>query len=372
MQRAVLRSVPEGAGGAAGIADAFSSRPEPGVEGPHRGETNPDMATRGSLNEPVARSAVASINHAYAAATSASRAYRPHQISYTNSMDSSSRTNNQTSDTRSQRAEVVSTGPGCRPPPFTDAPAGSLPKRDQVRLPGRAARWYRKRRVAVDPQLITVIVAGAIGVAGSLGGVVLSTILGRKAEHQRLAASDARRWLEDRRRSYSDYLVLAHAMLRDIDGAAAFLPYDETRPASAEDDDLRREALFEYHVRWDEELQPLLADLSLLAGAEVGELADRVSAALMEISGEVEVGGFFVDFYPQQFRARDLVELLRDSMRSELGLSGALHAQSPPCGDWPWPAGVPDEVEHIRRQTEIPGRPKLTARERARLRDVGE
>ncbi len=241
-----------------------------------------------------------------------------------------------------------------------------------VQLQGLAVTMVSERRIAVDSQMTTAIIAGAIGVGGSLGGVVLSTILGRKAEHQRLAESDARRWLEDRRRSHSEYLVLAQAMLRDIDGAASFLPYDETKPASAEDDELRKEALFDYHVRWGEELQPLLADLSLLAGAEVGELADRVSGALMEISGTVEVGGFFVDFYPQQFRARDLVGLLRNAMRSELGLNEVLDLESPRDGDWPWPSDLPDEREYIRRQTEIPGRPELTERERQRLRGASE
>lgn len=224
----------------------------------------------------------------------------------------------------------------------------------------------------MDSQMTTAVIAGAIGVGGSLGGVVLSTVLGQKAERQRLAESDSRRWLEDRRRLYSEYLVLAQAMLRDIDRAASFLPYDESKPASTEDDELRKEALFDYHVRWDDELQPLLADLSLLAGAAVGDLADRVSGALMEISGTVEVGGFFVDFYPQQFRARDLVGLLRTAMRSELGLNEVLDLESSRGGDWPWPPDLPDEPEYIRRQTEIPGRPELTERERQRLRGTSE
>lgn len=219
---------------------------------------------------------------------------------------------------------------------------------------------------------MTAILVGVIGVSGSLGGVALSTFLGGKAERRRLAESDARRWSEDRRRGYAEYLVLAQAMLRDIDGAASFLPYDDTKPASAEDDELRKEALFDYHVRWDDELQPLLADLSLVAGKEVGELADRVSGALMEISGTVEVGGFSVDFYPQYFRARDLVGLLRNGMRSELGLDEVLDLESPRGRDWPWPLVLPDELEYIRRQTEISGRSDLTERERQRLPGVSE
>lgn len=224
----------------------------------------------------------------------------------------------------------------------------------------------------MDLQPMTAILVGLIGVIGSLGGVALSTFLGARAERRRLAESDARRWIENRQRGYAQYLVLVQAMLRDIDGAASFLPYDDMKSASIEDDELRKELLFEYHVRWDDELQPLLADLSLVAGKQVGELADRVSGALMEISSTVEVGGFFVDFYPQYFRARDLVGLLRNAMRSELGINEDLDLESPRGSDWPWPPELPDEIEYIRRQTDVPGRPELTERERQRLARLSE
>ncbi|MBC7298605.1 MAG: hypothetical protein H5T82_06895, partial [Demequina sp.] len=91
----------------------------------------------------------------------------------------------------------------------------------------------------MDLQPVTAILVGLIGVIGSLGGVALSTFLGARAERRRLAESDARRWTENRQRGYAQYLVLVQAMLRDIDGAASLLPYDDTKPASAEDDELR-------------------------------------------------------------------------------------------------------------------------------------
>lgn len=194
----------------------------------------------------------------------------------------------------------------------------------------------------MDPQTMTTIIAGLIGVGGSLGGVVLTTALGNRADRERLAETDARRWLEDRRKSYAEYLVLSQAMLQDIDRAAAFLPYDESEVASAEDEALRKEILFDYHVRWDDELQPLLADLSLLAGAKVGDMADRAAGALMEITGTVEAGGAYLEFSPQYFRARDLVGRLRNAMRSELGLDEALDLESPRDGIWPWLPATPE------------------------------
>ena len=70
----------------------------------------------------------------------------------------------------------------------------------------------------MGPELITVVVAGGFGVAGTILGVVMTTWLGRSAEQRRLAAEDDRRWLADRRRVYAAFLVLSQSMLREIDG----------------------------------------------------------------------------------------------------------------------------------------------------------
>lgn len=54
-------------------------------------------------------------------------------------------------------------------------------------------------------------------------------------------------------------------------------------------------------------------------------------------------------------------------MRSELGLKDSISTVYPRDEDWPWLPDRPTEEEHIRRQTEIPGRPPLTPSEMARL-----
>lgn len=219
----------------------------------------------------------------------------------------------------------------------------------------------------MPPELLAVVVAGGIGVLGTIIGVVMTTWLGRSAERRRLAAEDDRRWLADRRRIYAGFLVLAQSMLRDIDGVAVFIPYRGDEEVTAEDEALIADGLGDYVGCWDEQLQPALSDVQLVAGAEVADLADRVSGALMEITAVIERRGAFVDYYPGWFRAQDLLGVLRNAMREELGLSDAIQTDYPRGSEWPWLPERPSEREYIRRQTEIPGRPPLTPSEMARL-----
>ncbi len=219
----------------------------------------------------------------------------------------------------------------------------------------------------MGPELITVVVAGGFGVAGTILGVVMTTWLGRSAEQRRLAAEDDRRWLADRRRVYAAFLVLSQSMLREIDGVAGFLPYRGDEEVADEDEAFMTDGLMDYHVRWDDELQPALSDVQLVAGRGVADLADRVSGALMEITAVVERRGPFVDYYPGWFRAQDLLGVLRNAMRAELGLNDAIEAAYPRDAEWPWLSERPSEEEYIRRQTEIPGRPPLTPSEMARI-----
>lgn len=156
-------------------------------------------------------------------------------------------------------------------------------------------------------------------------------------------------------------------MLREIDGVAAVLPYRGDEEATDEDEALMAEGLTDYVARWDEQRQPALSDVQLVAGGEVADLADRVSVALMEITVVVETRGSFVNYYPGWFRAQDLLGVLRNAMRSELGLKDAIESDYPRDDEWPWLRDRPSEEEYIRRQTEIPGRPPLTPSEMARL-----
>lgn len=96
--------------------------------------------------------------------------------------------------------------------------------------------------------------------------------------------------------------------------------------------------------RWEEVLQPALEEIQLLASPEVTDLADRVSGALLHITIEIETPSTFVDYYPGWFQARDLVQILRDAMRQELGLK-ALPEQPPDMklkDNWPWLPDRPD------------------------------
>ncbi|MFZ1577891.1 MAG: hypothetical protein WAT47_06025 [Nostocoides sp.] len=143
----------------------------------------------------------------------------------------------------------------------------------------------------MEPQALVALMAGGIALAGTLAGVSLSTWFARRSEAERLREQDARRWLSDRRTSYATFLVLAESMLREIDGVAVFLSYDGRKGVPEEDEELRKDGLTTYFMRWDDELQPALVDVQLLAGAQVADLADRVTGALMEITAVIETEG---------------------------------------------------------------------------------
>lgn len=216
--------------------------------------------------------------------------------------------------------------------------------------------------------MLAVVVAGGFGVIGTIVGVVMTTWLGRSAERRRLTAQDDRRWLADRRRFYSSFVVLSQSMLREIDSVAVFLSYRGDEEVADEDEALIAGGLMDYFARWDDQLQPALSDVQLMAGSEVADLADRVSGALMEITAVVEKRGPFVNYYAAWFRTQDLLGVLRNAMRAELGLNDAIKEDYPRDAEWPWLRDRPSEEEYIRRQTEVPGRPPLTPSEKARLK----
>ena len=219
----------------------------------------------------------------------------------------------------------------------------------------------------MSQEVIPIVIAGTFGVIGTIVGVAMTTWLGRSGDRRRLAAEDARRWLANRRETYSAFLALASSMLREIDNVACFLSYEGTETVSSDDETFIAEGLAEVFERWDTELQPALGDVQLLASAQVADLADRTCGALLEVTGVVEHRGVFVDFYPQWFRAQDLLGVLRNAMRRELGLVDEIQTALPREPLWPWLPDRPSEEDYIRRQAQIPGRPPLTKRESARL-----
>ncbi|WP_147422523.1 hypothetical protein [Pseudarthrobacter phenanthrenivorans] len=167
---------------------------------------------------------------------------------------------------------------------------------------------------------------------------------------RKVKVEDSRRWLLDRRAVYAKYLALAEVMLREIDGVAAFLSYDGESEISDKDDDIISEGLTEYFTTWNDSLQPLLGEIQLLATNHVADLADRVSGALMEITWRVEKRHAFTSYYPAWFQAQDLLHVLRDAMRAELGLPvlSSLTA-GPREDDWPWLDSRPSYESYIQQ-----------------------
>jgi hypothetical protein len=202
----------------------------------------------------------------------------------------------------------------------------------------------------VDQQTSIALLTGGFALAGGLGGVLLSGTLTRKAENRRLRAEDERRWLTDRRAAYGAFLGLAEAMLRQIDGVAVFLSYGVKEPVPETDEELIAEGLHHYFTRWEDELQPALGGIELLASPEVADLADRVSGALMDLTANVELRGTFKEHYPTWFQAQDLLEVLRNAMRVELGLpimSLEKRNLGRRTGDWPWLPDRPPRESYI-------------------------
>ncbi|GII22179.1 hypothetical protein [Planosporangium mesophilum] len=196
--------------------------------------------------------------------------------------------------------------------------------------------------------LLPSLLTGAFALGGGLGGVLLTGWITRRNETRRLAAEDSRRWLVDRRHAYAAYLTLAQAMLREIDSIAVFLSYDGAEEISEEDESIIRDGLTEYYRRWDDELQPALLEVQLMATPGVSDLADRMSGALMEITPVIEMRDSFTDYYPGWFQARDMFEVLRNTMRAELGLP-ASGVRSFPVTDesWPWLPDRPSRESYI-------------------------
>lgn len=185
--------------------------------------------------------------------------------------------------------------------------------------------------------MLTSIVA----VTSALLGIWLGHLLKTREDRQRLQAEDERRWMAERRGAYAAFLQEAYAMARDIEWLALNLSYDPTTPG---DSDLAvvAEGLPDYYGRWDEQTQEALANLQLISGARVGELAQRVVDALLEVATPVETRGSFTEYYPLKFALDDLIQVLHNAMREELGVPEPINWEDRRRDDeWPWLAGRP-------------------------------
>jgi hypothetical protein len=202
----------------------------------------------------------------------------------------------------------------------------------------------------MDPQMSIALLTGGFTIAGGITVAMLSASLGRSGEKRKVKVEDDRRWLLDRRTVYAQYLGLAEVMLREIDRVAVSLSYDGKTTISRQDEEVLAEGLLDYFVKWEESLQPLLGEVQLLATRDVADLADRVSGALMEITGPVEKRSSFTTYYPAWFQSQDLLHVLRDAMRAELGLPAlGADAAGQRSEDWPWLQSRPPYESYIQQ-----------------------
>ena len=77
---------------------------------------------------------------------------------------------------------------------------------------------------------VAALLTGCFGIVGVIGGAALTAVMNSRIERRKRSYDDDRRWLTDRRQLYARYLTLCEGMLRDIDGVACFLKYDESKP----------------------------------------------------------------------------------------------------------------------------------------------
>ncbi|MEE2568799.1 hypothetical protein V1638_05240 [Pseudarthrobacter sp. J64] len=209
----------------------------------------------------------------------------------------------------------------------------------------------------MDSQILTPILTGGFTLAAGIIGAILAGIFARRGERSRHQAEVDRQWVRDRRAVYAKYLALAEVMHREVDTIAGFLSYDGKKEIAPEDDDLISEGLANYFAAWEDKLQPLLGEVQLVASKDVADVADRVSGALMELTSFIEGREAFTSYYPVWFQAQDLIHVLRNTMRIELGLVS--HGDVERGDDWPWLESRPASESYIQDHSG-PERPEDT------------
>jgi hypothetical protein len=178
----------------------------------------------------------------------------------------------------------------------------------------------------MNVQLVTALLTGAFGLGGVLGGATLTSRLSRRADQQRIAAEDQRRWLSDRRQLYAAYLALVVALLTEIERARALLSNDANRRVS--DDTLREiaESVTNIYLRCEGEVGQALGEVQFLAEPNVAELAERTLWAIYELNAFIDVtrppftDEFFSIFADYAAKVDNLIQTMRNAMREELGI----------------------------------------------------
>jgi len=200
-----------------------------------------------------------------------------------------------------------------------------------------------RKLFCMTPDLTTALLTGAFGLGGALGGVLLTSHFAQHADQRRITSEDERRWLADRRQVYAAYLAIVTSMLRSIDGTSSHLS-SEAKAVATDAESILNEDVSTFYDRWDDELQPALGEVQLLAGPTVAELADRTSWALMELNGFIDSRQMFETVMEYEFKTRYLLEGTRNAMRAEIGLTSPIKTFPMPK-DWPWLPGKPESSD---------------------------
>lgn len=203
---------------------------------------------------------------------------------------------------------------------------------------------------------MTIVLTGVFGLFGVLSGALLTGLINARNDKVKRLAEASRQWTIDRRELYAKFTRRSESMLREVDGVGVFLGHNPGDVISDDDDEIIAEGLTRYMMTWDDELQGLLEEIQLVGSEQVVDLADRMSGALMALTAPIELRRSFVDYYPQWFMAKDLLGILRNAMRAELGLP--VLAESDPVRldqQWPWLPGRPGPDHWLHRQEQIQG-----------------
>lgn len=126
----------------------------------------------------------------------------------------------------------------------------------------------------------------------ALGGVLLGSaatyLFEARSQAKATKLEDDRRWLSDRRSIYASFLRLCESLLEDVDGVASMMSYDGDKALADEVAAEMRSEVYRYIGRWQDELQPVLCEVQLMASPSVSDLADRASGGLLAATGPIE------------------------------------------------------------------------------------
>ncbi|MGW6939882.1 hypothetical protein ACWGF3_12885 [Streptomyces xanthophaeus] len=186
-----------------------------------------------------------------------------------------------------------------------------------------------------------------VGVVGTLAAAITTQILQRRAERERRAAEDARRWHADRFRVFKELLYKVTEVDRILGSAYAMLPSDEERrslrqaghttfagiPADAVPPHAADSSIFDAFCleeikealtscfALNEEAERLLAEISILSAGDVPARAREMFEATWYATGALEsTRGSNADAWNDFVAMRPPISAFEAAVRSELGV----------------------------------------------------